>query len=111
MPESSPELRTLYARLGAYESWARTEDRTARTANGRKAFLDKFERQVDPECKLTPSERARRAEFARKAFYTRLAMRSAEVRQARAAQRPPRPTPEQKIAELERLAAGGDRAS
>jgi len=46
-------------------------------------MLDKFERQVDPEGKLTTQERAERAEFARKAYYQRLAMKSAAARQRR----------------------------
>lgn len=108
MPEKSPELRTLYARIGAYESWAKTPDRAARTANGRKAFNDRFEREVDPDGTMPPAERARRAEYARKAYFTRLAMRSAQARQARASRRP---TPEQRIAELKALAEGEGQAS
>jgi hypothetical protein len=46
-----------YGRIGAYESWAHTEDRTARTAPARRAMLEKFERAVDPDGKLTPAER------------------------------------------------------
>lgn len=42
------EHRALQARLGAYESWARTSDRAARTAPARRAALDRFARQVDP---------------------------------------------------------------
>jgi len=32
-------------------------------------MLDKLEKEVDPEGKLTIRERAKRAEFARKAYY------------------------------------------
>jgi hypothetical protein len=63
--EDSPQWRSTRARIGAYESWARTEDRTARTWPARKAALDRFEREVDPEGVLTPQERAKRAEWAR----------------------------------------------
>ena len=84
MPEQPPEHRALLNRAAAYESWARTDNRTARTEPGRKALLAKFEREVDPEGSLTPAERTRRAEFARKAFYTRLAAKSAQVRRRRA---------------------------
>src|ERR1700745_1439611 len=98
MPENSPELRTLYARLGAYEMWAKCKDRTAHTANGRKAFDARFEREVDPDGTLAPPERDRRAKAARKAYYIRLSIKSAQIRQAKAAarraQQPPRPTPE-----------------
>lgn len=73
------ELR-LNASAAAHESWARTPDRSARTANARKAALDRFEREVDPDGVLDPVERARRAEHARKAYFTRLALKSAKAR-------------------------------
>lgn len=82
MPDS---LRVQLGRVGAYESWARTEDRSARTAPGRKAMLEKFEREVDPNNELTPRERSKRAEFARKAYFARLALRSAQARRAKRA--------------------------
>lgn len=72
--------RSLIARLAAHQSWANTADRTARTAPARRALLDGFERQVDPDGVLEPAERARRAEHARKAHFTRLALRSAQAR-------------------------------
>ena len=37
----------------------------------RDGFYAKFEREVDPEGKLTPQERAKRAEHARKAHMQR----------------------------------------
>lgn len=60
----TPEERSLRARMAAHESWARTGDRSARTAPARKAAMDRYERQVDPEGTLDPAERARRAEHA-----------------------------------------------
>jgi hypothetical protein len=80
MPEESAELRALRGRLAAYESWAKTEDRSARTAKARMAALERFEREVDPNNELGPAERAKRAEFARKAHFTRLALKSAQAR-------------------------------
>jgi hypothetical protein len=82
-PEDNPKLRSLRARIGAYESWARTEDRAARTWPGRKAAIDRFEREVDPDGVLTPQERAKRAEWARKAHMQRLSLKSAAARQRR----------------------------
>ena len=79
----TPEQRSLRARIASHESWARTPDASARTAPGRKAFLDRFERQVDPNGELSPAERARRAEHARKAYFARLALKSARARRAR----------------------------
>ena len=75
--------RVLQARMAAHASWAKTADRAARTAKARAALANKFEREVDPEGVLTPAERARRAEHARKAHFTRLALRSAQVRRRR----------------------------
>jgi len=72
--------RALIARIAAHESWARTTDRTARTEPARRAALDRFENEVDPDRVLPAAERARRAEHARKAYFTRLALRSAQSR-------------------------------
>lgn len=78
MPARTPGQ--IIGSIGAHESWARTEDRTARTANGRRAFMERFENEVDPDRKLTPGERARRAEHAKKAYFQRLALKSAQSR-------------------------------
>ena len=80
MPARTPENRSLVSRIAAHEKWARTPDATAATAPARAAFLDRFEREVDPEGVLAPQERARRAEHARKAYFTRLALKSARAR-------------------------------
>ncbi|WP_330178997.1 hypothetical protein OHB26_21070 [Nocardia sp. NBC_01503] len=75
--------RVLQARIAAHASWAQTEDRAARTANARKALLDKFERTVGPDGLLSPEERAVRAEHARKEHYLRLSRKSAQARRRR----------------------------
>lgn len=79
----TPAQRSLRARLAAHVSWANTADRAARTAAARKAAMDRFDRQVDPDGVLPPQERARRAAHARKAYFARLALRSANARRAR----------------------------
>lgn len=79
----SPAERSLRGRLAAHASWSRTADPTARTANARQAFRDRFEREVDPLGELPEPERRRRAESARKAHYTRLALLSAQARRRR----------------------------
>jgi hypothetical protein len=79
----TPAERSLRAQIAAHESWAQTADRSARTANARRAMLDKFERQVDPDGVLPPAERAQRAEHARKAHFKRLALKSAQARRRR----------------------------
>lgn len=71
------------ARALAHRSWAKTSDRSARTAAARAAADRRFERQVDPDGVLDPRERAERAESARKAFYAGIAVASAEARRAR----------------------------
>lgn len=70
----------LRASIAAHESWARTDDRSARTANARAALMAKFEREADPDGTLLPAERARRAEHLRKAHFQRLALKSAQSR-------------------------------
>jgi hypothetical protein len=69
VPSHVPEQRILAASIAAHTRWARVDDRTKATAPGRKAFLDRFEREVDPDGILPPAERARRAEHARKAYF------------------------------------------
>lgn len=83
MSTLSPAERKLRAQIAAHTSWANTDDRRARTANGTAALLSKFEREVDPDGTLDPSERARRAESARKAHFARLAFKSAQARRQR----------------------------
>jgi hypothetical protein len=45
--------------------------------------MAKFEREVDPDGSLDPHERAVRAEHLRKAYFQRLALKSAKARRAR----------------------------
>ncbi|MFE3080907.1 hypothetical protein [Nocardia tengchongensis] len=73
----------LQARIAAHASWAQTKDRAARTANARRALMNKFERAVDPDGLLSAEERAFRAEHARKAHYLRLSRKSAQARRRR----------------------------
>jgi hypothetical protein len=70
----------LQAQIAAHESWAKTTDRAARTANGRRAFMERFERQVDPDGVLPEAVRTQMAESARKAHYRRMALKSAKAR-------------------------------
>lgn len=72
-------------RLGAHLSWAGTTDRPARTAAARRAFMARFERQVDPEGMLSAEERAARADHALRAHMAR--MRLARAGKARRAAR------------------------
>lgn len=83
MSELSPGQRSLRARMAAHALHARRDGREI-TAPARAAFLARFEDQVDPDRLLSAEERARRAEHARKAHFTRLALRSAQSRRTRA---------------------------
>lgn len=70
-------------RIAAHISWSRTADRRARTKPGRDKFLERFERQVDPDGTLPPAERRQRAEHAKRAYMLQLAKRSAKARNRR----------------------------
>lgn len=80
MSSTTDAERRLAASIAANESWARTPDRSARTAPARAAHMARFEQEVDPDGKLSPSERARRAASLRKAHFQRLALKSAQSR-------------------------------
>jgi len=73
----TPEQRSLRARLGALTAHA---NGSTNTAPARAAFLGRFEREVDPDGTLDPAERARRAAYARRAHFTRMALKSAIAR-------------------------------
>ena len=77
---ATPAEISLRAQINAHRLWARVPDRTAHTAPARRAFLDRFEREVDPDGVLPAEERARRAEHARKAYFLKLALASAKAR-------------------------------
>jgi len=81
----STSERSLQGRIGAYTRWAHasTEDRYLATRPMREGLQAKFEREADPEGTLPPWERAKRAESLRKAFYARLALKSAQARRRR----------------------------
>ena len=94
MPERQ-SLRSLSARVAAHESWARTADRSARTAPARAAMWQKFldEAAGDPI----------RAEHLRKAYYGRLALKSAKSRR-----KAKELLADAEAAEAELAASGGD---
>jgi hypothetical protein len=78
----TPEQRSLRGRIGAYSLHARYNSREI-TEPARRAFLSRFEREVDPDGVLPEAERLRRAEYARRAYFARLALASAKARAAR----------------------------
>ena len=74
--------RRLRARMAAYTLHA-THDLRSTTRAAREAFMARFERQVDPDSRLPLSERTRRADAARKAYFSGLALKSAKAGGAR----------------------------
>lgn len=82
MPDLTPAERKLRAQIAANTSWALTENRAARTANGRRAADERFLSMV-PDTVTDPAERARRAESFRRAHFQRMALASAKARRAK----------------------------
>ena len=72
MPDNEASLR---GRIAAHESWANTDDRTARTAPARAALDRKFLDQAGGD--------SVKAANLRKAHYARLALKSAQARRRR----------------------------
>lgn len=75
MATEEPQDRSLIASIAAHESWAKTLDRSARTAPARAALDAKFLAQADGD--------PVRAAHLRKAHYQRLALKSAQARRAK----------------------------
>lgn len=83
---SIPTRKAVQQQMAAHIKWSRVDDPTAHTAPARAnspAGLAYHERLIDPDGQLDPIARRRRAEHARKAYFLRLAMRSAQARRAR----------------------------
>lgn len=74
----------MRARIAAHSLHVQHDSRKL-TAPARKALSESFERKVDPDGVLDARERRRRAEHARKAHYTAMALKSAQVRRQRKA--------------------------
>lgn len=70
----------MRARIAAYRSWANTRDPAERMKPAQQAFMDRFEREVDPEGVLPVHERIRRAEAAKKAYFTELSYKAVRSR-------------------------------
>lgn len=73
-------MTSLRHQMAANESWAHTPDRAARTRAARQGLDAKFEREVDPDRVMSPADRAKAVANARRAYYQRLALKSAEAR-------------------------------
>jgi hypothetical protein len=71
-PPTPDPLAVLRGRFGGHASWANTLDRSARTAPARAALEAKFLAEADGD--------PVRAESFRKAYYAKLALKSAQAR-------------------------------
>jgi len=84
-PHGHPDNSAL-STIANLERWAAVDDRTAATAAARQAFRDRFVHEARERFgDLPPGELAYRAERLRRAFYARLALRSAQARRKRKA--------------------------
>jgi hypothetical protein len=77
----TPEKRSMRSRISAHRVHAAGKTNTAPARN---AFMNRFEREVEPECALSPHERHKRAGHARKVYFTSLALKSTKARRKRA---------------------------
>lgn len=77
----TPAERTARARVAALSMHSQGKTNTTKA---RAAFLARFEASVDPERRLSDRDRIIRAEMARKAYFAKLARRSAQKRRATA---------------------------
>jgi len=75
----TPAERALRARIAAHAMHSQHDGRRV-TQSARLAFLDRFEREVDPDELLPSQERARRADQARRSYFNALALKSAQAR-------------------------------
>lgn len=71
--------RTLVGRQGAHALHAKYDSREL-TKPARAKFLGRFVDEVDPQRMLPEGERLRRAEHAKKSYFTALARKSANAR-------------------------------
>lgn len=77
-------MSSLRHQIAANESWAKTTDRSARTRAAREGLEARFEREVDPDGVMSPADRSKAVANARRAYYQRLALKSAAARRAKA---------------------------
>ena len=80
-----PEMARIRATIAANTRWSRTSpsERTAATAAARAAAASRWERQVDPDGRLTPEDRTRMAANARAADLARLRLAAVQARKAK----------------------------
>lgn len=72
----------MRARLAAHERWARASeaDRAEQVRKMHRGMQDRWEREVDPDGTLPVAERIKRAESAKRAHMTRMAVAARAAR-------------------------------
>lgn len=77
-----PTYRSMRARLAAHERWARASeaDRAEQVRKMHRGMQDRWEREVDPDGTLPVAERIKRAESAKRAHMTRMAVAARAAR-------------------------------
>jgi hypothetical protein len=95
----TPEQRRLRAQIAANARWSKYMAREDQAYLARKAFFARLEREVDPEGKLPPDERAALVRNAAREFSTRLNAAKARKR-----------TPSETDGELARVPLSGHNA-
>ena len=81
-PDPIPSTRSLRSSIAAHILHSRYDSREL-TAPARAAFDQKFLDQVDPSGLLPEGERKRRAAHLRRAYFQKLALKSAQARAKR----------------------------
>jgi hypothetical protein len=77
----TPSERSQRARMAAHTLHSRYDSKRL-TQPARDKFEERFLKRVDPDGQLPEAERERRAEQARKAYFTALAYKSAKARRS-----------------------------
>lgn len=85
MPATTPDERSLVARIAAAERWGRTSDRSAATAPARAGLRAKFAREIDPDGKLDAAELERRVDQLHHAHMMRMSLAATRARRLKAA--------------------------
>lgn len=80
---TTPAQRSANASIAAHSMWARCPDRARRLRNAHAALEARIARDFGIPADLPPAEYATRIESAKRAYFGRLAQRSAKARAAK----------------------------
>jgi hypothetical protein len=87
MAAKDPATRVRAAQAAALTRWGRlgsAEDRERATRPARAGKMARFEREADPEGRLTPAERSRAAEQLLHAHMIRMSLKAAKAKRKKA---------------------------